>query len=1275
MRRSSEVPIGLGGTASGVALALFAVSGAGCSSERTLTPPVVGSVAIEGPSTLRVSDSAKAVAIVLDTAGTMLTPGRLSWQSSAPSIATVSEAGWIRALVPGVTRIIASTGDHEGTLDVTVLPAPGVAALVSVAPAHMALIAGDTVTLRGTPRTSTGDTLATGRVTWSSSDSSRARVDSVGKVTAIAPGRVTIIATYDGRVGTSEMVIHPAAASLQIIAPATTIPLRDSMQLTAVIRDSSGAILPDRPVEWKLLDPGAWMSASGLLKATIQGNVRVVATSANVADTIIMVVAGPRVAHVTVNAGAFFVAVGDTVRPLVRLYDSDVRDLFGRVVTWSSADTTIATAVDGVVTGRKAGRTKVTVQSEGLSKPFDVIVEDPPASIAFLLDSVRVKVGERVLPPVLLRDARGEVVRDYTVTYTTGDAAVATPTADGSVRGVGAGSTTLIARVGAIADTTRLIVSDADPISFSWNNWGTQVVLGERVRDIVHVGNTYTSPRTVRFRSSDPRIFTVTPDSAVVSGYTTFEVEGVGIGLGHLIVEVDGRMARHEVPVYAIALKSLEIIAAPAILRPTQSGAITTRMVDVNGAVRTYPLVWRSLNSALATVDGKGVVTGVSLGSVDIVAQHDTFADTVRISIQPDAAPTITGIAPAVLAPGNTAVIRGRNFSSAIASNQVTIAGVNAAVTSATETELTVVLPAGGYPCVPTGPARVIVTSSGLSGDTLHPLRSAPPQPALAVGQSIVLTGAAARCLELAPGGQIYLMTMSYGEPSANASTIVRVRGEGGTPLPAAASTARLADSVPVSRPVLDAVSPSNAIRALQANRHRDARAMLPALIRRFGAPSTVVSSSASAAPESSPSLSLKSPIAGEVLTLRVPLFEASNYCADYSTVHARVVYAGARALVLEDVDAPLARTMDDMYRRMGTDYETQMLSMVQNNFGNPLARDAELGQNGRMVLLFSRAVNDYGYFGVFYSPCDMYRRSTLPASNETPILYASVPDNAAMDYSALGTKANWRRLIRSPLVHQTAHLAMDAERMALGLAPQDLWLAEALASTAEELFMRSWTGSSWKVPSTYDRTLYCEVRPSLTQCQDRPYAMYDHFASLYFYAREHEKRTPMGPTSPDDATFPGSGWWLLRWAVDHYAVSENDFLKSLVRTPLQGGNALAMKTGVPLSQMLADMGMTLLIPYVVPFPVLRAQNTVPSWNWHNIFRGMEGDFGTFQGFPAQPRAYAFGSFDTGPMTMSGGEVMYLELWENQTKNQIISITGIGQPAPTSIALEIIRAR
>jgi uncharacterized repeat protein (TIGR02543 family) len=117
----------------------------------------------------------------------------VTWSSTNESVATVSSAGVVTAIAPGVATIIATAeGGLKAYCSVTVVPV-GVTE-VGLNKTETSLLVGGTETLTATILPADATNKA---VVWSSTNTAVATVDDNGVVTAVAGGTATITATTD----------------------------------------------------------------------------------------------------------------------------------------------------------------------------------------------------------------------------------------------------------------------------------------------------------------------------------------------------------------------------------------------------------------------------------------------------------------------------------------------------------------------------------------------------------------------------------------------------------------------------------------------------------------------------------------------------------------------------------------------------------------------------------------------------------------------------------------------------------------------------------------------------------------------------------------------------------------------------------------------------------------------------------------------------------------------------------------------------------------------
>src|SRR5207245_2368348 len=140
--------------------------------------------------------------------------------------------------------------------------------------------------------------------------------------------------------------------------------------------------------------------------------------------------------------------VGQTVQLTATPQDASGNPLSGRVITWSSSSTTVATVSgSGLVTARAAGSATITATSEGQSGTAAITVPAPApvASVSVSPASATLQIGQTVQLTATTKDANGNPLNGRTVTWGSSNTAVATVTASGLVTGLVVGSATITA--------------------------------------------------------------------------------------------------------------------------------------------------------------------------------------------------------------------------------------------------------------------------------------------------------------------------------------------------------------------------------------------------------------------------------------------------------------------------------------------------------------------------------------------------------------------------------------------------------------------------------------------------------------------------------------------------------------------------------------------------------------------------------------------------------------------------------------------------------------
>jgi len=788
----------------------------------------------------------------------------------------------------------------------------------------------------------------------------------------------------------------------------------------------------------------------------------------------------------------------------------------------------------------------------------------------------------------------------------------------------------------------------------------TLTALGDTVRLTATLyderGQAFTSGAAITWTVRDTTV-------AVVDASGLVRARGNGSTLVSAVVGRKAGMAtvevRQEVASLSLGADSLELTVGDSL-------RLSVVARDANGeVVDDAEVAWSSSDTTVARVDGMGVVRGYWPGRAQIKAEAGAAEAMVEVEVTTSSI-LISGITPAVLVPGKEAEISGYGFSAQALQNRVEVDGVVATVLSASPTRLRIWLPyRDKFTCGPQRTVTVTVDVAGERGVARHELASA-FRVSLAPGEESFISGSDVRCVELAEATGSYLLGVY--NISTSASSSVNYELHGGSAQDAAGPATVVGAGAPGMRP---SVASRQVFDAEEEARRREEELNLAHLERdlRLQAELGALRPPAAGVVARDVALSAAPPAVGTTITVRVPDPRSSSLCANYTEIQARVVYVGARAVVVEDAAAPLAGTMDSIFRLVGQDFEEKMLPVIQEYFGNPFALENQLPDGGRVLLVFTKLVNDSGYSG-FMTSGDLRNRSTCASSSMAPTLYATVPTVAGTGYSA-NTPARWYRRVRATVIHETKHLARAAERIARGSSvTEETWLEESSARIAEELWGRLAYGYRQGENVGYQTALACEERSTERPgCgTDTPRAMRGTLAGVRDFYRSMSTLTPLGRAYSGDASFYNSGWLLVRWAIDHSGLSEKEFLKRLTtETRLTGVTHLETLTGRKFDKIL---GFWALSHYLDDYPgvQVRPEFTQPSWNLRDVFLGLHNELPSSYPlpYPLAPAELSFGSFVQKVSELRGGGAHLSLLRGTASGSQILQLKGAGGTAPSA---------
>lgn len=203
----------------------------------TLTP-ATATVPVNGTTTLSVA--------LYDASGNALSGRTIVWTSSNAAVASISSTGVVTGVAVGSADITATS---EGKSAKTTITVTDPVASVVITPGAVSLTYYDTTTVTAKTLDAAGATVTGRKVTWSSSDTTIATVDSTGMVSAVGVGTATVSATSEGIAGHATITVTRAPVAHIVATPTTmSIAVGATQAFTIVLLDANGNHLYGRRV-------------------------------------------------------------------------------------------------------------------------------------------------------------------------------------------------------------------------------------------------------------------------------------------------------------------------------------------------------------------------------------------------------------------------------------------------------------------------------------------------------------------------------------------------------------------------------------------------------------------------------------------------------------------------------------------------------------------------------------------------------------------------------------------------------------------------------------------------------------------------------------------------------------------------------------------------------------------------------------------------------------------------------------------------------------------
>ena len=482
-----------------------------------------------------------------------------------------------------------------------------------------------------------GDEIPDPPIRWESSRPEAVAVTQRGIITAKGAGDAQVRAILGPDTANVTVSVTQVLARYVLSQEDVTFDaLGDTLTILASARDANGNPIPpgtqSAPV-WTSRDPSVVdVTVAGKATARRNASTWIVAQRGVIADSARFTVNQRAVTVVVSSATGYSInALNGELQLSAAGFDRNSNPDDNSLPVWSSLDpnTALVHPSQGLVTGRAVGTAQIVATIDGGADTVFVNVGNAPSQLVLLPPAVSMtSVFDTLQLAVQAYNSLGAPVSTE-ISLRSTDSSIVRLIGNARIEARSVGSARIIATAGPLADTTIVTVTN-DPVVVSMPATDVALVyIGELASPAITIRNARGDdlPRTaVVWRTDDPAIATVSAAGVVTA-------RGVGSTLLRASAGALGDSLR------------ITVTNDPAsIVLSDQRDTITAvgRTVAYTGVVRNagggimagFPILWRSTNTAAATITSGGVVTAVGTGTALIIGEAGAVADTITVVVR-----------------------------------------------------------------------------------------------------------------------------------------------------------------------------------------------------------------------------------------------------------------------------------------------------------------------------------------------------------------------------------------------------------------------------------------------------------------------------------------------------------------------------------------------------------------------------------------------------------------------------------------------------------------
>lgn len=553
-------------------------------------------------------------------------PG-VTYTSSNTSVATVNSSGVVTGVAKGTATITATTTDgsnKSGSITVTVKKA---VTGVSLNKTSLTLDEGKTETLTAT--VSPSDASVT-TVSWSSSNTSIATVNSSGVVTAKSKGTCTITATStddSNKKATCSVTVLRRVTGMYVSSNNVNVDVGGTTAITVhtIPSDASNTSFTISSADSTI----ATMNSSGTISGLKKGQTTITVTSVDggYSQTITVNVI-QRVTSISVSPKTKTIDEGETYSLSVTVLPEDANNKNYSFSVGSSSIASVST--QNVVTGISKGTTTITVTSADNSSIKDitsvtVIRRVSSMYISKTQTSIDVGKTEKISAHVV-----PETANNTNFTWSTSNSSVATIDSDGTIHAISRGTATISATSEDGGYVASCVVTTIQRVTGITISAPATVTLDEN--------ETYSFEVTILPSNANNKNFSTSSSNTSIASLNS-NTEVLAKSKGQCTITVTSEDGGFTASFSVNVLRRVTGVQISNSTLSVEAGKNAQLSAIISPSGVSNPNVsWSSSNTSIATVDSNGKITAVAAGqcSITVTTEDGGFSDSCALTVTPN---------------------------------------------------------------------------------------------------------------------------------------------------------------------------------------------------------------------------------------------------------------------------------------------------------------------------------------------------------------------------------------------------------------------------------------------------------------------------------------------------------------------------------------------------------------------------------------------------------------------------------------------------------------